>query len=299
VNNLSKIGLGTVQFGIDYGVSNQQGKTSPAEVMKIFEIAAANNITMIDTASTYGNSEEVIGVCLPTNSHFNVVTKSPLFNDVSPQDGKEYLIENFQKSLQRLKLDKTYGLMIHHADDLLGPCSSGIIEGLHYLREHNLVKKIGFSFYSQEQAEKIMENFIPDIVQLPLNIFDQNFVDSGFLKQLKSNDIEIHVRSAFLQGLVFISPDNLDPYFDFAKEHICKFHDLLNKYNINSLKASLSYVLDLNEVDKVILGVCNSDQLIEIIEEIKNPLVEKIDWSVVNYTNKKLTDPSLWRLING
>ncbi len=56
-NLLSKISLGTVQFGMDYGIANVRGKVDKEEVFKIMDLASSKKIGFLDTAYSYGESE--------------------------------------------------------------------------------------------------------------------------------------------------------------------------------------------------------------------------------------------------
>ena len=102
-----------------------------------------------------------------------------------------------------------YGLLAHHADDLLVPGGRRVFEEMQRLLEEGLVRKIGVSVYSGQQIDSILELYTPDIVQLPLNLFDQRLLESGHLEKLKRRGVEIHARSVFLQGLLLIEPDQV------------------------------------------------------------------------------------------
>ena len=74
-----RLGLGSAQFGLDYGVTNLRGQTTPADVAELLRIAGHAGVRVIDTAPAYGSSEETIGACLPSEHHFRIVTKTPVF----------------------------------------------------------------------------------------------------------------------------------------------------------------------------------------------------------------------------
>jgi aryl-alcohol dehydrogenase-like predicted oxidoreductase len=115
--NSCEAGSGTVQFGLDYGISNNGGKTAEEEVARILDLAVRKGIRYLDTASQYGNSEEVLGSCLPRNHVFLIVTKTPRFgSDQSFSLDALLMEETFNRSLQHLGSSSVYGLMIHHAD---------------------------------------------------------------------------------------------------------------------------------------------------------------------------------------
>jgi aryl-alcohol dehydrogenase-like predicted oxidoreductase len=243
----SKIGLGTVQFGIPYGVSNIMGQTPKNEVALILKLAEENNISLIDTASAYGEAETVLG-SLPL-SNFNVVSK------FLPST-KELTLENqFELSLKKMNLTSLYGYLAHRPLDILeNPLQW---ESLLKLKNENKVKKIGFSLNKPVEIENlILQGFIPDLVQVPYNYFDSRFKD--ILIELKRNDCEIHTRSSFLQGLFFMNTATLNPYF---KEVNPIIKSLQEKYKESLSGALLKYVLEMPFIDKVIIGIENSSQL--------------------------------------
>lgn len=293
-----KIGIGTVQLGLDYGITNNQGQASLDEAGKIFKLAQSVHITTIDTASSYGQSEEVLGMSLDQNESFQIITKTPLCSDLDKENVFEHVCNTLYKSFKKMKIEKCHGLLVHHVNDLLQENSSEIIRALMHLKETNKVNKIGFSFYSPDEAYKVLSFFTPDIVQLPLSTFNQTAINSNILKTLKEKGVEIHIRSIFLQGLAFVQHEALNPYFDFAKEHIKNYQQFLAENKIGPLTAALSFALNVEEVDKVILGVCNSKQLKEIISELDRAGGLSVDWSPFHFSDERLTDPSKWKLIN-
>ena len=249
----TKLGLGTVQFGIPYGINNVAGKTSENEVKEILNYASLNEIECIDTASAYGNAEDVIGK--NDLSNFKVVSK------FMPPVGGDSVSKQLNESLTKLKIGSLYGYIAHRPLVLLN--DSNCWEELELLKKEGLVKKIGFSLNEVSELETLLEHgLIPDLIQVPYNYFDSRFEKQ--MISLKNNGCEIHTRSTFLQGLFFSDTDKLSTYFDEVKPII----NLLQK-NINYLSASLlNYVLRKNFIDKVIVGVENVSQLKQNIETL-------------------------------
>ena len=212
-SKINKLGLGTVQWGINYGISNLSGITSKNEVKKILNKARSENIKLIDTASQYGDAEEVLG--LNNLKEFKVITKTNKFskNTILKSDQELFKL-NFLKSLEKLSINSAYGLLIHNVDDLFKEGGINIIKCLKSLQEKRLVEKIGVSIYNTYQIKKTLEIFKPDIIQLPINVFDNRLIRNGTLRYLSDKNIEIHARSIFLQGLCFIETNKLNKYFN-------------------------------------------------------------------------------------
>lgn len=272
---VQKIGLGTVQFGIPYGISNQQGQTSSVEVNKILETARKKKIQIIDTASAYGNAEKVLGA--HDLSPFNVVSK------FMPPEDDETVSDQLNRSLQNLQVDSLYGYLAHRPKDLAENLS--IWEELKSLKEKKLIMKIGFSLNEPEELELLLKkNIMPDIVQMPFNYFDRRFKD--FMVSLQKKGCEIHARSAFLQGLFFMDIKQLDSYFDSIIPAIKNL-----QINIENLPgALLNFALSQPFIDKVIMGVENNDQFIENLDSLTtfDPLPElkiKIPESILMPSN--------------
>lgn len=291
----TRIGIGTVQFGLDYGISNTTGKTSLDEIKKILDFAAVAGINLLDTAPAYGVSEQSIGVSLPTNNPFSIVTKTPVLNDVSDINRSALLFKNmFQQSLDSLKCSSIYGLLVHRVEDLFVHDSERLWAVMEELKAKKSVSKIGVSVYNGEQIDKIIGRFPIDIIQVPINVFDQRLIRSGHLTMLKSMGIEIHVRSVFLQGLLLMHPPNLPAAFESVSGLMQRYHQKISGLNISPIQSALNFVASLPTVDKIICGVNNSNQLKELC--IFGNGVTAIDYDEFACDDDNIINPSRWKL---
>ncbi|MBM3440583.1 MAG: aldo/keto reductase, partial [Bacteroidetes bacterium] len=206
MNLANKLGLGTVQFGIPYGISNTNGQTTAAEVESILSFAFEQGIDLVDTAPAYGNAEEVLGRYRV--SGFKLVSKY-----IYPAE-QGTIKDQLEKTLHDLRIDSLYGYLAHRPLALINDPQQW--QELKQLKEKGLVQKIGYSLNAPGELDALLEKeMIPDLVQVPYNYFDQRFREQLIL--LKSKGCEIHTRSAFLQGLFFVNPAKLAPYFDEIK----------------------------------------------------------------------------------
>ena len=291
---MNKLALGTAQFGMDYGIGSSPGKVNISEVKKILEYAKLTNIDMLDTASAYGKSEKILGEL--NVDEFKVVTKTRHFNIPKiTDDALNLLNRDFEKSLKDLKLDSIYGLLIHHADDLMNPGASKIIEFIHNLKKTNKIRKIGVSIYENKHLSFVLENFDIDLVQLPLNIFDRRLIDNGMLKLLSQKGLEVHARSIFLQGLILMGDSSRPRKFDRWDSLWKSWSEWLNDYKISPLEASIRYAMSFSEISKVLVGIDSINQLIEIVDAASGvlpPIPNDL------YTNDSLLlNPSNWNQI--
>ena len=287
---MSKLALGTAQFGLTYGVANQKGKIEFSDVNKILKLAKNSNIDLIDTAISYGDSEKVIGDLGIID--FKLVSKlPPLPKDCS--DVNSWVDKQVQSSLTRLGISSLYGLLVHRSENLLGNSGKKLINALNSIKLNGLVKKIGISIYDPSECEQVMKFTRIDIVQAPLNIVDRRLVVSGLLTKLHSEEIEIHTRSAFLQGLLLIPSNKIPKSFNKWFKVWEKWSLELKKNNLSAAEVCLLYPLSLPEIDRVIVGVDNVNQLNEIIK-ISKSQQSKIDWSFMISNDQMLINPTNW-----
>jgi aryl-alcohol dehydrogenase-like predicted oxidoreductase len=273
----NRIGIGTVQFGVNYGISNNTGQTSLEEVSNILSLAAENGIHVLDTARSYGESEKILGKF--DLSNFKIVSKFLLSHNW------DFVEKQLNQSLKNLKVDSLYGYLSHRASDVLENPDRWI--ELQTLKQKGMMQKIGFSFNTPDEAEKVIElKMYPDLVQIPYNYFDHRFEKHIVL--FKSMGCEIHARSAFLQGLFFLPQEKLNPYFSLVAP-IIKLLQEEHKDNLSG--ALLNYCFANVNIDYVIIGVNNSQQLIDNLKAMKN--AQPLEMLLIEIPNHIIT-PSEW-----
>lgn len=284
-----KLALGTAQFGLNYGISNTQGQVCPHEVSKILAFAKQQGINTLDTAPAYGNSENVLGKTGLTHQ-FNIVSKVPALS------GKEVNIEQvINTSLQQLNIEKLTAVLFHHVDDIISSSRAKThFNALLKQKELGKVAKIGISVYTPEQLEFCFDHYQFDIVQLPLNCFDQRFINSGWLNKLHDKNIEIHCRSIFLQGLLLMATEQLPTYFSAFKAPFQHFSDTAKQLKVSSLSLALAIGCQHDSIDKLIVGCCDTKQLSEIINAYVIAKEINDDLSSLACKNENLIIPSNW-----
>lgn len=264
-----KIGLGTVQFGLDYGISNTRGQCTADEINKIMSLAHSAGITLIDTASAYGDSEQRLGDALHHSDYRPaIVTKTPAFRE--PVIGKEALQKfeaAFESSLSKLKVELLYGLLFHDADDLFKPGGDKLMEAAARLKRDGHVSKIGISVYTPEQVRRVLATYPVDLVQLPVNVFDQRFLSTGCLAELRQRNIEIHARSIFLQGVLLMAENTLPDYFRSIRPTVKRYQQAVSLRGWSLLRAALQFATHHAKVDYAIIGVTAAQELAQICAE--------------------------------
>ena len=288
---MSKLGLGTVQFGTDYGLNSLDGQVRPQEVKKILNYARSKQIVLLDTAPAYGNSEEILGGI--NNSEFQVVTKTRHFDTLKiTNDEVSLLNQDFNNSLKKLNQIKIYGLLIHNADDLLKPGGEKILDLLQKFKQTNKLMKVGVSVYDHIKLHSILDNFDIDMVQLPFNIIDRRMLDSGMLASLYKKGIEVHARSVFLQGLLLMSAKLMPSKFNRWNNLWKLWHEWLHDNRISPVEASVRYPISFSEISKVLVGVDSVNQLKEIYKASSGTLPKIPD--ELQTTDADLLNPSNW-----
>ncbi len=283
-----KLALGTAQFGLDYGVSNAGGRVSADEVSRILDAAAAAGIRVLDTAWAYGDAEAVLGE-LNAAARFEIVAKT------APADENGYrgVAAEVGESLARLGAMPLYGLLIHRASDLLGEYGPKLAEMLKRFKANGAVEHIGVSAYDAEELFAALDVVgEADLVQMPVNVFDQRLVKSGALAELKSRGIEIHARSAFLQGLLLMDPSTAPTYFDPIRDHLVAWRAFCAERDLTPVAAALGFVTGLSEVDRVVVGVESAEQLAEVVASAA-PL-PTADFAQFGLGDIDMIDPTRW-----
>ena len=296
---MPKICLGTVQFGMEYGITNDSGQISKDEAKLILLKAHSNNIEFIDTAQSYGNSEKIIGETQPKHNKFKIFSKiSPKEKNYWNKRDVENWEEKFQLSLHLLKKKSLEALFVHRSKDLFRKDSQLLIDWLSSLKSRSLIKNIGVSVYSKDELKYIPLEKI-QMIQFPLSIFDQRFIQDGTLQFLKSKGIKLLARSIFLQGLLLKEAEN---WPKFINPKFALFHKKLQEYLLNEnqslLEASLGFALRKELIDFILIGISNLDELYEIIGVLQNESLLKNElpfgddfW---HWGNNSDLDPRLW-----
>ena len=257
-----RLALGTVQFGLPYGVANEGGQVPLAEAQAIVEQARKNGLDTVDTAIAYGDSEERLGrIGL---AGWRVITKLPPLPDAGGGI-PDWVRATVADSLERLRVKELYGLLLHRADDLLAPSGEEAYAALVRLKRGGLVRKIGVSIHGPEILDKVIPRFSLDLIQAPFNVLDRRLLTSGWLAALKKHGLEVHTRSVFLQGLLLMKGGRRPGKFDRWSGVWNAWSEWLAKCETSPARACLGFPLQFDEIDRVVIGVDSAEQLSELL----------------------------------
>lgn len=260
-----RLALGTVQFGLKYGISNEQGQVTVDEVGRILECAKASGVGVLDTAQAYCNSEKILGNF--DLSSFHVVTK---------------MMKNghLEESLNNLGVQRVDALLFHRPDEVDDTSWKCFQE----YKEQGLVKKIGVSVYSPETLRALVERYPIDIVQMPLNLLDQRFLP--LVPLLIQRGIEIHVRSIFLQGLLLMDLQKVPSYFAPIRDKLESIPEPRMGYAMHFIKQQ--------SVHYAVIGVTSVAELAEGAHCFSSLCRGVADYGALSVADEAFINPSLW-----
>jgi len=285
MNPANKLILGTVQFGLSYGINNSTGKVSQTDASKILAEAKDNRISILDTSYAYGDSEIVLGELLEADDYFKIVSKLPR-TIKSPKS-------IFEETTQRLKKNKLYGYLVHHFNYFKE--KPDIWTDIKALQKEGFIEKTGFSLYNTKELEYLFSKNVPfDIVQIPYNILDRTF--EPYLKELKQRNIEIHTRSVFLQGLFFKPVDELPEKLKPLKPYFVAMSEFCKEQSISIEELALNGVIHHSNIDGVLVGVDNIAQLQKNIKSVWSEIPAKVSEFIdtLDVKEKELLNPVNW-----
>ena len=288
---LSKLALGTVQFGLPYGVANQQGQVPRELASVIIERARLAGIGTLDTAIAYGTSEQVLGSM--DLSDFDIVTKLPALPDDCTDVGG-WVAAQLDQSLNRLNVSSVNGLMLHRPGQLLEARGAELFQAMEVQRDQGRVGRIGISIYAPAELDALCDRYHFDLVQAPFNIMDDRLAESGWLDRLHALGTALPVRSVFMQGLLLMPEGTRPKTFDRWTNRWQAWQAWLDDVGLTPLQACLRHALSVPQIEKVIVGVDSPAQLAEIIAAAEGQSPIRPD--AIGCTDESLLNPSLWNL---
>jgi aryl-alcohol dehydrogenase-like predicted oxidoreductase len=262
--NPSRLIIGTAQFGLNYGIAGAE-KNTLAEIKKIVASARSLGIDSFDTAKSYGTAEEVLGQVGVKNS--TIITKLPTLS-TCVNDIAGFVKKQIIESLELLGVDSISGLLIHDPKDLLGENGDVLFRILLDLKDSGIVKQIGVSVYETGELDFLSDRYNFDLVQVPFNIFDDRFIESGVLSKLRSQGAEIHARSIFLQGLLLMDKNSIPSKFDPWTHLFRELDESCAALKLSRLACCLAYAFESSYIDNIIVGVNSLDQFNQILASI-------------------------------
>lgn len=293
--------LGTVQFGMKYGVNNQIGRQPTwEESFEMIDFALDAGIDTIDTARAYGEAELVLGAYLKENSgrkgDVRIISKlRPNVVEEGCTDAYSVVRSELESSLDRLGIDVLEGYLLHTPDYIY---REDIVDAMARMRDEGLVRHVGVSIYGMEEGFAAIDTGVMDYVQLPYSILDQRGVKSGFISAAKKAGMHVAARSAFLQGLFMMDPDALPSHLDGAKGPLNIMREIIERHGVSMVDAILGFLNAEADIDHIVFGVEMLSQLEENLGSFKKldvpqECIRKLKESV-SAVDQSIIFPSLW-----
>jgi len=290
---MTRLGLGTAQLGLPYGISNAAGQPSEAEAGEIVRLALGNGIETIDTAPAYGGAEALLGRLLPAGRGRVVTKTEPLRESRVTASTCDAVRRSAERSLERLGRERLDGMLVHHGSDLALPGGDKLAACLVELRDAGLVDKIGVSVYDRAELDAAGALLPLEIVQLPLNAFDRRFLRDGTLAELQGKGVEIHVRSVFLQGLLLMDPDGVPAHLGAVRPALRRFRQLGQRHGLDALETAFAAVRDL-PVDVVLAGANSAEELAASVAAMEAPALGDLSIDELAVDDPAVIDPRRW-----
>lgn len=294
--------LGTVQFGMDYGIRGQK-QPSVEQAVQMLDYATQNGINNIDTANAYGTAEDVVGEFLkkktiPREKLFIISKFRPnLLDEANEDQYYDIMKANLENTLLRLHTDYLDSYLLHSARYVW---NDTIIDTLNRMKKEGYVKHVGVSVYETDEAKKCIERPNVDFMQLPYSIFDQRMKTDGVFKLAHKAEYptQIHSRSAFIQGLILMKEDEVPDFLEKAKPIVRKIDELCQQYEVSRIELAMSYVKRQDSISHLVFGVDNLEQLQENIvlfeNSLPNEIIDEFSKEFVNI-DTDIVMPSLWK----
>ena len=280
--------LGTAQFGTGYGITNSVGRLPDETVRDILEVAAVSGIDLFDTAPDYGDAQFRLGALRGSAAATGYVSKFGLPSDaVTPSN-------LFGESLNALGVSSLYGLLFHRPLDLRDERASEAWDVLRAARAEARVARIGASIYDVDDLAVVVDRFPDlDLIQVPGNIVDRRLLDHPVLSQLHERGVEIHVRSAYLQGLLLTAPEAVPKQLAGLKPAIASLAAASAASGASVLELVLGFLKNHENVDAVLVGALSGAELHDTVAAWNR--ISASDFAVeVPVVDDELLDPRRW-----
>ena len=287
---INKVILGTVQFGLDYGINNRLGKPSFGTVKRILDKAYAAGIKTLDTAGAYGDAIDIIAQYHQLGDH-----RFAVINKLQAKVHSANVSVTVREYLQKLDIPNFEAYLFHNYTDYINRKET--VAELREEKEKGFIKNIGVSIYTNEEFEFLLAENQVDLIQLPFNLLDNENQRGALLKRAKEQGMIVHIRSVFLQGLFFKMLHTLPAVVKPLLPYLQRLHTIAMEENVSIGEIALGYALSNSFVDGVLIGVESEEQLdgnLQLVRKvIASNVIERINQIFVK--EKELLNPVNWK----
>ncbi len=284
-SGIRKLGLGSGHFGLDQHPASRS-RMSLADAMAAVALAADGGVRLIDTSPQYGEAESVLGQVLPESPPapppFTIVTKTaPLGQGLA-------MVELAARaSLQKMRIAQGGAIVVQQASDLLQPEGQALWDRLRKLKDEGLYEAVGLSATAADDPVGLARRFKPDLMQLPASLLDQRLIQDGTLERLAAMGVQVHLRSVFQHGLLFLPRAGLPQAVADCGPRLSRIRRTIAEAGADPLQAALGFAMAQPEASFIIIGIASAAELRVILAAAAAP-APSLDWSAL-----KIDDPAI------
>ena len=286
---VSKLGLGAAQFGLDGGGAPTRGRAPETEVRDMLGLAAKAGVGLLDASAASAHGEDVIGGVMPRPAPFGVMVKAP-----RGDRGPVFIEAEIRSSLVRLGVQRAHAIVVQSAGDLFSAWGPLMWEQLKALRDDGLFARVGISAYASDDPLGLARRFKPDLIQVPVSLLDQRLLIDGSLTSVREMGVEVHLRSIFLNGLLFLPPDRVPSQIQGAAARLSRARRLIAEGRSDPLQAALGFALSRPEANAVIIGAATAAEFSAALAAAASPPPD-LDWDNMALDKPEALDPPRWR----
>lgn len=280
---VSKLGLGTAQFGLD-GSAVGRGRPPELEVRDILAIAARSGVSVLDAGAASPNAEQILGRVLPRSPSLRMTIKA-----ARGDRGPDFVEAEARATLARLCVTGADAIVVQSAGDLFSPYGMAMWERLFAMRDAGLFNKVGINAYASDDPAGLARRFKPDLIQAPVSLLDQRLLVDGSLAAVKALGVEVHLRSVFLNGLLFLPPDRVPSQYKAAAARLSRARRMIAEGRSDPLQAALGFALSRPEADNVIVGAATASEVQAVIAAASRPPPD-LDWDDMALGDHEMVD---------
>jgi len=268
---LSKLGLGTSQFGLDQPPGGR-GRPRDAEARDILSIAGRSGLSVLEVGRQSPPADTLLRGALPQPHAFRLTLTT-----IRPDRGPDAVEQEVRAQMLRLGVERVDTLLAPSATDLFSPHGPALWERLRALRDAGVCKKIGVPVYASDDPVGVARRFKPDLVQAPASLLDQRLLLDGSLSAIAELGVEVHLRSIFLNGALFLPPDRAPSHLRAAAGRISRARRLIAEGRSDPLQAALGFALTRPEATAVLVGVTSAAEMSAVVAAAMSPPPD-LDW---------------------
>jgi len=287
--------LGTAQMGMPYGIANTNtGSPSASAAREVVAAAWECGVRFFDTAQAYGESERFLGTAIGSLAVEGAHLISKLHPALDPADARA-ILRSVEESVERL--GRPLWAMLLHQPVWLAAWDRGLGEALGEAQRQGLVKHLGASVYTVEEARSVLAHPAMEMVQAPASAWDQRMLRDGIFNLAAAEDKLCFVRSIYLQGLLLLPAGRVAKRLAFARGASEQWERLARRYGMAAGELAVRCALSLPV--PAVVGMETADQVREnarlfALEPLSKSELDEIHTTMAAVLDERTLNPSSW-----